>query len=207
MSWEEVIKLLRYSKTAEEINVMREELAEWMPAIRIMFDYDQNSNYHQYDLWMHCVHTVLGINDKIEDDMLYLAALLHDIGKPSSRCEGNKPDDIYSHYYGHQNKSEQIVREEVLPCLSSKGVCLGWENMERLLYYIKYHDDLVTIRENHLKRHLELVDIETFKKLMELEVADAKAHAMFPIIQKRIDICSEWKNKKADELKARLDIK
>ena len=40
--------------------------------------------------------------------------------------------------------------------------------------------------------------------LMELEVADAKAHAMFPIIQKRIDICSEWKDKKADELKARL---
>lgn len=204
MLWEEVIKLLRFSKTAEEINIKREELAAWMPAIRVMFDYDQNSQYHPYDLWMHCVHTVLGIDGKIEDDMLFLAALLHDIGKPLSRCKGNKPDDSYSHYYGHQNKSEQIVREEVIPYLSSKGVSFSQEDMERLLYYVKYHDDLVTIRENHLKRHLDLVDIVTFKNLMELEVADAKAHAMFPIIQKRIDICSEWKDKKADELKVRL---
>ena len=61
MLWEEVIKLLRFSKTAEDINIKREELAAWMPAIRVMFDYDQNSQYHPYDLWMHCVHTVLGI--------------------------------------------------------------------------------------------------------------------------------------------------
>ena len=70
-----------------------------MPAIRVMFDYNQNSQYHQYDLWMHCVHTVLGIDGKIEDDMLFLIALLHNIGKPLSRCKGKKWFDIVKNYF------------------------------------------------------------------------------------------------------------
>ena len=45
-----------------------------------------------------------------------------------------------------------------------------------------------------------MVDVETFKKLMELQVADAKAHVISPIVQQRIDICSEWKNGRADAI-------
>ena len=50
-----------------------------------------------------------------------------------------------------------------------------------------------------------MVDVDTFKNLMELQIADAKAHVIFPIVQKRIDICSEWKNGRADMIKAKLD--
>ena len=46
-----------------------------------------------------------------------------------------------------------------------------------------------------------MVDVETFKKLMELQIADAKAHVILPAVQERINICSEWKNGRADELK------
>lgn len=49
------------------------------------------------------------------------------------------------------------------------------------------------------------IEVETFKNLMELQIADAKAHVMFTIIQERIDICSEWKNGRADMIKAKLD--
>ena len=38
-----------------------------------------------------------------------------------------------------------------------------------------------------------------------VSLKDAKAHVVSPIIQQRIDICSEWKNGRADEVKARLD--
>lgn len=77
--------------------------------------------------------------------------------------------------------------------------------MERLFYYVRYHDDRISLREKHLKRHLKMVDVDTFKNLMELQIADAKAHVIFPIIQERIDICSEWKNGRADMIKTRLD--
>jgi len=36
------------------------------------------------------------------------------------------------------------------------------------------------------------VSFEEFQKLMLLEVADAKAHVMLPIIEERVEICSQW---------------
>lgn len=204
MTWEEVITLLKESKTAEEINSKRYEIAEWIPDIVEMFNFDQRNNHHQYGLWLHCVHTVLGIDKSIDDDMLYLAALLHDIGKIYSRTRPKNREDVNDHYYGHPEKSTEIVRD-IVWSLGSEGVDFTKEDIKRLLYYVKYHDDRVSLREKHLKRHLTMVDVETFKKLMELQIADARAHVIFPIIQQRINICSEWKNGRADEVKAKLD--
>lgn len=200
MTWEEVIELLKTSETADEINSKRYEIAEWIPEIIEMFNFDQENTYHQYDLWLHSVHTVLGIDKKIDDDMLYLAALLHDIGKIYSRCKSNRPGDINCHYYGHPEKSVRMVKD-ILYSLLINDVNFSEKDEERLLYYVKYHDDRMSLEIKHLKRHLKMVDVETFKKLMELQIADAKAHVILPAVQERIDICSEWKNGRADELK------
>lgn len=101
MDYYEFIQLLRHANTFVEINRRREQIAELIPAIRSMLDYDQRNYAHQYDLWEHCVQTVLNIPKTIEDDLLFLAALLHDIGKPESRCYGRRADDLNMHYYGH----------------------------------------------------------------------------------------------------------
>lgn len=206
MTWEEVIMLLKSSKTADEINSKRFQIAEWIPDILKMFNFDQRNNHHQYDLWMHCVHTVLGIDKSIDDDMLYLAALLHDIGKIYSQTGPKNQEDVNYHYYGHPEKSFEMVKD-IVWSLGSEGIALSKDDMERLFYYVRYHDDRISLREKHLKRHLKMVDVETFKNLMELQIADAKAHVIFPIVQKRIDICSEWKNGRADMIKAKLDAK
>ena len=110
------------------------------------------------------------------------------------------------HYYGHPEKSFEMVKD-IVWSLGSEGIALSKDDMERLFYYVRYHDDRISLREKHLKRHLKMVDVETFKNLMELQIADAKAHVIFPIIQERIDICSEWKNGRADMIKAKLDAK
>lgn len=204
MNWEEVLSLLKESKTVDEINSRRFEIAEWIPDIMKMFNFDQRNNHHQYDLWFHCVHTVIGIDKSIDDDMLYLAALLHDIGKIYSQTGPKNQEDVNYHYYGHPEKSFEMVKD-IVWSLGSDGIALSKDDTERLFYYVRYHDDRISLREKHLKRHLKMVDVETFKNLMELQIADAKAHVMFPIIQERIDICSEWKNGRADMIKAKLD--
>lgn len=207
MTWKEMIALLKNSNSAEEIDGRRDEIAYWIPQIRIMFEYDQNNNYHQYDLWMHSVHTVLGIPKEVKDDMLYMAALLHDIGKPRSRCKGHKEDDKWSHYYGHPEISEEIVRKQVIQHLNNMGVHISVKDIRRLLYYVRYHDDRVSLKLKHLKRHLEVVDLDTFKKLMMLQVADAKAHILHPLIQQRIDICTTWVNGHAEQKMIALEEK
>lgn len=200
MNWNELMYLLKYETSVDVINNRKDEIAQLIPAIKDMFDYDQCSQYHQYDLWLHCVHTVLELPRGIEDDMLYLAALLHDIGKPSSRCKGKKENDPYAHYYGHPVISKQIVINEVIPYLKSISISLSDDAKKRLLYYVEYHDDRVSLRIKHLRRHLQIVPLETFKKLMLLEVADAKAHIIDERIQERIYICSTWSSGYAEEL-------
>lgn len=48
MTWNELIKMLCDYTDANSLDSKREEIAEWLPCVREMFGYDQNSKYHQY---------------------------------------------------------------------------------------------------------------------------------------------------------------
>lgn len=189
MTLTDILLLLKTAETDSEIDEQREAIAGVIPAIREMFGYDQKNAAHQYDLWLHSVNTVLNLPRNLDDEMLYLAALLHDIGKPDCQCRGTKPEDTNMHYYGHPEKSMEIVRDAVIPELDRQGYNIGVEDMKRLLYYVKYHDDHVSLRLKHLKRHLLMVSFEEFQNLMLLQVADAKAHVQIPIVAERVMIC------------------
>lgn len=89
MKLSELLNVLKTAETAEEMDMRREEIAALIPAVRTMFGYDQKNSAHQYDLWMHSLHVVCNLPQRMENDMVYLAALLHDIGKPEAQCRGN----------------------------------------------------------------------------------------------------------------------
>ena len=144
MNTKELIQVLRTSKDFTEINNHREEIASFLPQVATMFDYDQNNSYHPYDLWEHCVRTALEIPKDTADDMLFIAAMLHDIGKPESRCAGRKEGDTESHYYGHPEVSKRIVEEQIVPLLK-----LTPEDAKRLVYYVQFHDDHVGFKPHH----------------------------------------------------------
>jgi len=191
MQYDELIQLLKTTDDVWQINQHREEIAEWLPKVCTMFEYDQQNAAHQYDLWMHCVHTVVGMPRNLEDNMLYLAALLHDIGKPDCQVKGKRPDDKDMHYYGHPMRSREIVETEVIPFLLEKGADLSEEDRKRLIYYVEHHDDRMSLRLKHVREHMNIpVTFETFQKLMLLEVSDALAHVQIPVVAERVQICS-----------------
>lgn len=200
MDIKDLYELLKYATDVNEIDEKRGEIASLIPEIEIMFDYDQHNYAHQYNLWIHSLWVVIGLPRGIDDDMLYLAALLHDIGKPESKCMNEKnPEDKNWHYYGHMDASHRIVKECIIPRLKNYYEILE-EDEKRLLYYVLMHDDRVSIREKHLKRHLKMATLQEFKKLMLLEVSDAKAHIINDKIQDRINICAKWADGYADEI-------
>lgn len=187
-----ILNLLKTAKTYDDIDNAREKIVKCFPTVEIMFGYYQQNIYHPYNLWEHCVQTVLNLPKNINDDMAYLAALFHDIGKPYCQCDGKNNADTNKHYYGHPQKSFEIVRDEIIPYIEKHNYNFSSKEKERLLYYVKFHDDRVSSNPKHLKRHLSLASFEEFQKLMLLQIADAKAHAIFPVIEKRIQICSQW---------------
>ena len=86
----------------------------------------------------------------------------------------------------------EIVRDKVIPNLHKKGYKFSNNDIRRLLYYIEYHDCLVICSEYTIISHLQKgISFSTFQNLMELEVADAKAHKLIPVVMKRIDICGK----------------
>lgn len=204
MSLKEMIQMLKTSISVEVIDSNRDEIEKLIPKVRIMFDYDQENYAHQFDLWHHCVQTVLNLPRNMDDDMLYLAALLHDIGKPDSQCRGTREDDTNMHYYGHPLRSMEIVRDEIVPRLLESGEELLYSDIKRLLYYVENHDDRVSVKLKHVRRHLKIATFEEFQKLMLLQVADAKAHVMLPIIEERIQICSSLAGEEGKSLYNRI---
>ena len=192
MHLSELITILRNAKEIEEIDQHREEIIDLIPKIQIMVDFDQQNRAHQYNLWEHSLHVVIGLPKDIDDNMVYLAALLHDIGKPDCQIYDEKDGKVNMHYYGHPVKSMEITRDDIIPGLITKGETLTEDEQRRLLYYVEYHDDRVSLRIKHLRRHLNLgASLEEFQNLMKLQVADAKAHIMIPIIAERIEICNQ----------------
>ena len=75
------------------------------PCVVRMFEYNQENSYHQYDLWLHSVRTVLEIPKSATDDMLYLAALLHDIGR------GMQYTENVSHHEAGAELAKEILKD------------------------------------------------------------------------------------------------
>lgn len=188
----DLIKILRETVTAGDIDKHRDGIIELIPKVKIMLDFNQQNQAHQYDLWEHCLQTVVGLPKDIEDDMVYLAAMLHDIGKPDCQIYDTKDGKVNMHYYGHPKRSTEIVRDEIIPMLLAKGIALSDDEMRRLIYYVEYHDDRMSLRMKHMRQHLNMgASLREFQNLMKLQVADAKAHVMIPIVQQRIEICEQ----------------
>ena len=152
MTLRELIQLLRRATDIREIDKYRDEIVALIPETKIMMNFNQQ-------------------NKDIEDDMVYLAALVHDIGKPDCQIYDERDGKVNMHYYGHPARSMEITRDQIIPGLIEKGAKLTEDEQRRLLYYVEYHDDRVSLKMKHLRRHLKLgASVSEFQTLMKLQV-------------------------------------
>lgn len=107
-----------------------------------MKDYKQNNPHHCYDLLTHSTETVLSVDgsDISQKDYveLKIAALFHDIGKPSVA----KPKGDKTVFYGHSSESGNICNGLF------KKIGLDEDETARILFYITHHDDFVSFKLN-----------------------------------------------------------
>ena len=92
-------------------------------------------------------------------------------------------------FRSHPEKSMEIVRDIVIPELDRQGYVISCFDVQELLYYVKYHDDHVSVKLKHVRRHTKMASFAMFQNLMLLQTADAKAHIQIPVIAERAEIC------------------
>ena len=191
MTLQQLIQLLKQAERPEQIETYRTQITQLIPEVSIMFEYDQNNSYHQYDLWTHTLMTVCDLPNDL-DDVVYLAALLHDIGKVESRCRGKRENDRQSHYYGHPQVSARIVKQQIIPRLLQSDRTMDDQMVHDLVWLVEHHDDALPSECSRVKRIREKIGGRLFQMWMELQIADARAHVILPKVLNRIVICEKW---------------
>lgn len=164
MDYNELKKILvEEDKPSTVLNERKEELAELIPEIAETFDFDQQTVWHQYDVFEHTLHVI----DETEPDYIVrLAALFHDIGKPRVMYLDEYGE---GHFHYHWEESERIfVDYQDKFNLTEEDIYL----IRKLIYY---HD--LTIKNETLHLFLEEFDEEGMRMLLDLKQADAKAHS------------------------------
>jgi len=164
---EEYKKIFSYNKPVLQVfSQYRKVIATTIPEIVPCFDFKQNNKYHKHDVYKHTLHVVDKCNtNKFE---IKMAALLHDIGKPSTCTLG---DDGYCHFYGHPEVSYEISQK-----LLKERFRLTTEQYELILNLIRYHDITIATTRKSVKRALNKHGLDFLKDWFILKKADADDH-------------------------------
>ncbi len=136
-----------------------------IPEMVPMRHFDQHSPYHRYDVWEHTLRVMENLPG---DETLRLAALFHDIGKPSTFTVGS---DGIGHFYGHEAKGSAIA-EEVLGRLKCDS-----KTRKAVIDIVKLHCVPIDPDEKMIKRRLNQHGKVLISQLLELKLADVSAQA------------------------------
>lgn len=123
---------LRYLAKTDLLNYM-------IPEMAVQVDFDQDSPYHELDLYEHSIKTVMLSDDTVE---VRWAAWLHDVGKPFVRHKNRRG---YSNYHDHS--------------------VVGAEMVVKIGHYLKWsRDRTATIKEmvlNHLEENSPISEADS----------------------------------------------
>lgn len=138
-----------------------------LPEMRNMIGVD-HGKYHIKDPFEHTLDVVSRVAES-GDQVLILAALLHDLGKPSTISFS----DDGAHFYNHETKSAQIAREFLLRLKFPNDV------VEDVVMMVANHMAFASSMEKPSAKHVRRVvrifgDRDKFNRFMKLVGADMK---------------------------------
>lgn len=118
---------------ADNLNI--EKILMLVPELSATIGCTQNHPAHCMDVFTHTIAVIKGLpNDKI----LRLTALIHDLGKVSTKVVG---DDGFDHFWGHETVSADMA-EQIMRRLG-----YGSALTEFVKLLVKYHDYKVDIAD------------------------------------------------------------
>lgn len=131
-----------------------------IPELAECIDFEQKNPYHCYDVYNHISHAIgYGRLDLIEK----LALLFHDVGKP--KCQVFDENGI-AHYYGHAQISAELADNRM------RELKYDNDTRKKVVELIFYHDATLESSPKHIKRWLNKIGEEQFRRLLYIRVSD-----------------------------------
>ena len=135
------------------------------PELEKMYKFNQHSKWHAYDA---LEHTALSVASCPQELHLRLAMLFHDVGKMHTFFRDETGE---GHFYGHAEKSAQIVKELLNRYKYSNFY------KERVYTLVKYHDLQTELDSVLIKKRLNRLGKDVFLDLIEIQRADNAAQS------------------------------
>ena len=175
----EFSKMLLGDGVERVLTLYKEIVFEILPELKSCDEFNQNSKFHAYDVY---IHTVKSVALSKKDLVIRWALLLHDVEKPSCYTVG---EDGAGHFYGHQKKSaDRAVK--ILKRLKADNFLIS--NCSAL---IMLHDIKTEIPRGDIKRLLNSFGIKLVKKLVDVKMGDALSHAS-PYAETRVELIKNF---------------
>ena len=160
--FDELCKLLPLMEVQDLLRY-RQILAQVIPALGPLMDFQQHSRFHAYDIYTHTAHAVAATPRELATRW---AALLHDIGKPSCFTLDEAGE---GHFYGHAQESARLANE-ILQELKAPTAL-----RERVVLLIDKHMTPLQPDRKLLRRRLSQYGQEAVQQLLQLQKADYAA--------------------------------
>jgi len=134
-----------------------------IPEMCDIVDFQQNNPYHDYDVF---THTAKALSyDESCDLTTRLAILFHDFGKP--HCYQDDEDGT-RHFKGHGRVSAEIADAIML------GLRFDNKTRHDVAGLVHYHDATFEVGRKYIKRWLNKIGEEQFRRLLNVRRADIK---------------------------------
>ena len=138
-------------------------ISEFIPEIVPMVGFKQNNSYHYLDVFAHSCK-VLEVCRLYNSDLITkLAAFFHDIGKPH-RYQNDKKG--IRHFKGHGKVSAEMT-DTIMHRLRFDN-----DTRENVVQLVYYHDATFEVGKKYVRRWLNKIGIEQFRRLLLLRRAD-----------------------------------
>lgn len=143
----------------------RDLMAQILPPLAKMFDFEQRNPHHCYDVWNHTVHAVETVEPLV---VLRLTMLFHDCGKPD--CFSQDAQGV-GHFYDHAKRSVELTREMLgrLRCDN--------QLRDQILLQVRWHDLPLPETPKAGRRFLHRMGEEGALWSLEVHRADMMAQA------------------------------
>lgn len=161
MRYPELAEILLSDKPSVVLRKRQDELVEIIPEFKNSIGFDQENEWHPYDVFEHTLRVVDGVDNVFP---LRLAALFHDIGKPYVKKMG---EDGQAHYKFHWDKSKEIFIKH------RDKFYVGFVALEQVCKLIEYHDLSIDIK--NVKKFAKIFYEDEMDMLFDLKKADILA--------------------------------